>query len=710
MLLVLSSSLFLLLVSAAGDFNGDGYGDIITSALNRNKCYLIYGSEKDFKNIYLNDLRISQGFAIVASGSASSLFSFGISLSSIGDYNGDGLDDIAITAMGRSGANVVFIYFGNVTFHRLFSLSSSNFPSITYDLSRMKVGQDGFIIRSPLYSFAGLSISWLGDVNGDNYDDMAIGSVPFMKASVSQVSYILYGKASNISSVRLENLRKEDGMIITGAGIVVSGLGDINEDGIADITVSQFSEWQVQSSSYIIALPFKITVFPSGSPSSLPSSSFPTSFPSSLIPTYHPSRIPVSTASLIPTLAVSVPTRIPTIAPSGPTIAPSFSPTVSPTVFPSRAPRQPSVKPSARPVVLKIPSVLPTVSPSIHSTRFPSWVPVKMSSFPTALPTFSPSVSFSSPIDTVLITTGGDYFGDEGNQIFLIKANEETRITGNVGRKTFVIFPVNATLTITDFDIMRDVIDLTNVPGTSVNYISPPLTLILSNGQKIILSSHEDYDLNSENIIFPAIDSSSSASSSSKPSLSGMLLSLPFLDRLSPVRSIVTPLFFCFGVMLLSAFCCCGCGSKREYHNKEKKRHKIEEMNYVHSEKSAVHRLPPPSFPHSPTKMEATTTTRSTPLNVRKTFVINEVENEEDDGDEDEEEEDDDEEEDENDEDEDECEEEDDDSDYSSEAVDRSKSWASAEEECLDNMEKGAAEPFKATKIDSVPRISAVQK
>ena len=222
-------------VSTAGDVNGDGFDDVIVSASSANQngyesgsSYVVFGQASGFSaTMDLSSLNGSNGFRL--DGEAASDLS-GESVSSAGDVNGDGFDDLIVGALvadsnGKDSGSS-YVVFGQ----------ASGF-SAAMDLSSLN-GSNGFRLDGEAHrDYSGRSVSTAGDVNGDGFDDLIIG------AYGTSSSYVVFGKASSFSAAMdLSSLDGSNGFRLDGAaddysGESVSTAGDVNGDGFDDVIV-----------------------------------------------------------------------------------------------------------------------------------------------------------------------------------------------------------------------------------------------------------------------------------------------------------------------------------------------------------------------------------------------------------------------------------------------------------------------------------------
>ena len=212
-------------VSNVGDFNGDGFDEIIIGSpvsgpeVSPGSFIVAYGKASGFAPYDGNE-----GFAV----SAEKFNTLGNSVSGAGDINGDGFDDVIVSSKNFYDSSSSYVIFGGMGFN-------GNLSSLD--------GTNGFRLIggvSPI-DFWGVSVSDAGDINGDGYDDLITGS------------YVVFGKASGFTArLDISNVDGSTGFRFDGGGSLTSA-GDVNGDGLGDLLIGgRDANSDGSGSSYVV--------------------------------------------------------------------------------------------------------------------------------------------------------------------------------------------------------------------------------------------------------------------------------------------------------------------------------------------------------------------------------------------------------------------------------------------------------------------------
>ena len=186
----------------------------------------------------------------------------GYVVSSAGDVNGDGFDDVIVGVptlrnepyTGAYQAGGAYVIYGN---------AAGALPALPMDtgngVNASIAASVGFKISSGLGAEGrfGATVSGIGDVNGDGFDDVMMGL-----SGTSARAFVVYGGASNagVAIDNAGNINNSQGFKIALAsgfdstaafGSVVTGLGDVNGDGVADFGMRVISSL-ANSYSYVL--------------------------------------------------------------------------------------------------------------------------------------------------------------------------------------------------------------------------------------------------------------------------------------------------------------------------------------------------------------------------------------------------------------------------------------------------------------------------
>ena len=200
-------------VAGIGDVNMDGYDDVAvgepfeySSPAKNGRAYVFHGSSSG----------VEASAACTLSGSASG-DAFGSSVALAGDVNADGYSDLAVgipLCGGGVAAGCTNVYHG----------SSSG----------VATGPSRVLTGTMTLDYFGGSVSGVGDLDNDGYDDLAVGATHWTYEDFRGVAYIYAGTASGVSASPIGSMPGPSRGYIAG---LVAGAGDVNGDGHGDLVI-----------------------------------------------------------------------------------------------------------------------------------------------------------------------------------------------------------------------------------------------------------------------------------------------------------------------------------------------------------------------------------------------------------------------------------------------------------------------------------------
>ncbi|WP_348799757.1 HYR domain-containing protein [Flavobacterium adhaerens] len=206
-------------IANVGDFNNDSFDDIGIVSHNEGsgsikKCYILFGRSTNFPSIVdIESINSSNSFIVEGD--------IGKNLAGIGDVNGDGISDVAI-----SGDNEFrYVVYGSASLPAKINTTGLN-------------GSNGFKIQnstSPLKTSYYFEVRSAGDLNGDSFNDIGINN------------FVLFGKSATPAVVDLKDLDGTNGFKMNGSEFEYlhsyNSFGDFNNDGFDDYLLPyQFSK------------------------------------------------------------------------------------------------------------------------------------------------------------------------------------------------------------------------------------------------------------------------------------------------------------------------------------------------------------------------------------------------------------------------------------------------------------------------------------
>jgi hypothetical protein len=217
-------------LSGVGDLNGDGIGDLIIGEPG-------YENDKGKAHIFFG--RSDPQWAAMSLAQADASFVgenlydwFGRWTSGLGDVNGDGFDDFAVSAMwnddGATMAGKTYLFFGG--------------PDVEWAKGTPANSANVTLLGEGSYDGTGHGVYGIGDVNGDFFNDILISGMGNDEGGdeAGQV-YLFFGRSTEDWEDNYSLSEANASWIGTSAGdelsIDAAGVGDVNNDNFADFAI-----------------------------------------------------------------------------------------------------------------------------------------------------------------------------------------------------------------------------------------------------------------------------------------------------------------------------------------------------------------------------------------------------------------------------------------------------------------------------------------
>jgi len=203
-------------LASAGDVNGDGFSDIIVGVeqfdngeIDEGRAYVFLGSITGLSATASWTLESNQAGA-----------RFGASVASAGDVNGDGYSDVIIGAPnydnGVTDEGRAYVYYGSA--------------------AGLSVTASWIAESNQSNTFFANSVATAGDVNGDGYSDVIIGANFYDNGETDEGKVFVYSGSATGLSVNPYWV-VESNQSGARYGTRVASAGDVNGDGFADVIV-----------------------------------------------------------------------------------------------------------------------------------------------------------------------------------------------------------------------------------------------------------------------------------------------------------------------------------------------------------------------------------------------------------------------------------------------------------------------------------------
>ena len=199
-------------VGPAGDVNGDGYGDVVVSAVQ----YDVATTNEGAAFLYLGSASGPESIASWSMLGDQTNGHVGAQVTGVGDVDGDGYDDVLVTGQdyGVDAEGKAWLYMGSA--------------------SGLESAAAWTAVGGQAWANLGIGGGPAGDVNGDGYADIILGAEGWDGGEENEGGvFVWHGSATGLDAAVAWSAEPDEPGARMGRG--VGAAGDVNGDGFDDV-------------------------------------------------------------------------------------------------------------------------------------------------------------------------------------------------------------------------------------------------------------------------------------------------------------------------------------------------------------------------------------------------------------------------------------------------------------------------------------------